>query len=125
MSTEKVISGNNIRGDDGLTRRERNSKIGHNIPLGTLVEVKKESGIQESGLRLYVQDHIRDCDGTPLYSLTLNFFLVGKDVTKPASGNERLDAHLRIANSGAISHGYPEDSLQIIEAAESVYARYA
>jgi hypothetical protein len=125
MNTAKVVSGNEIKGDDGLSRRERNSKIGHNIPLGTLVEVKKESGIQECGLRLYVQEQNRDCDGTPLYSLTFDFFLVGKDFRNPSSGNEHLDSYLQIANRGALSHGYPEDSLEIIEAAESVYARYA
>jgi hypothetical protein len=53
----------------GKTFREENSEKNHNIPLGTLVEVGEEIS-RYSGLRLFVVDHNRDCDGTPLYTLS-------------------------------------------------------
>jgi uncharacterized protein (DUF2249 family) len=47
---------------DGRSYRKVNAEKQHKIPLGTLVEL-------ESGERLYVVAHNRDCDNTPLYSL--------------------------------------------------------
>ena len=46
----------------GRTYRQVNDEKPHLIPLGTLVEI-------ESGERLRVMMHTRDCDQTPLYSL--------------------------------------------------------
>ena len=46
----------------GRTYREVNRANPHAIQIGTLVEL-------ESGARLFVVMHTRDCDGTPLYSL--------------------------------------------------------
>jgi hypothetical protein len=48
----------------GRSYRQVNAARTHAIPLGTLVEI-------ESGERLYVKWHGRDCDQTPLYSLGL------------------------------------------------------
>jgi len=48
----------------GLTWKEKNLAMKHQIPMGTLVEVK------DSGIRLFVCAYQRDCDGTPLYGLT-------------------------------------------------------
>ena len=45
------------------TWREENLEKPHNIPIGALVEL-------QSGIRLFVGSHARDCDGTPLYWLT-------------------------------------------------------
>lgn len=47
----------------------------HNIELGTLVEISCDDSLcdeedQHNGLRLFVVQHTRDCDGTPLYSLS-------------------------------------------------------
>jgi hypothetical protein len=55
--------------ETGKTYREENEALSHNIPLGTLVEVVSEEPDQ-NGLRLFVVSHDRDCDGTPLYSLS-------------------------------------------------------
>ena len=49
----------------GKTWREKNSEMIHNIPIGALVEL-------EDGVRLFVVDHIRDCDQTPLYNLSFD-----------------------------------------------------
>ena len=48
--------------DTGETYREGNNALKHTFPIGSLVEI-------ESGARLFVVSHSRDCDGTPLYSL--------------------------------------------------------
>lgn len=46
----------------GRTYRQVNAEKQHAIPLGALVEL-------ETGERLRVMMHTRDCDQTPLYSL--------------------------------------------------------
>jgi len=46
----------------GRTFRQINAEIDHGIPLGALCEL-------ESGARLFVIKHDRDCDQTPLYAL--------------------------------------------------------
>ena len=46
----------------GRTYRQVNAEKTHAIPLGALVEL-------ETGERLRVMMHTRDCDQTPLYSL--------------------------------------------------------
>ena len=46
----------------GRTYRQVNAERTHAIPLGALVEL-------ETGERLRVMMHTRDCDQTPLYSL--------------------------------------------------------
>ena len=46
----------------GRTYREVNAEKKHRIKIGELVEL-------ESGERLFVKQHTRDCDQTPLYSL--------------------------------------------------------
>jgi len=46
-----------------ITYREINNSKSHNYSVGSLVEL-------DSGCRLFVARHTRDCDGTPLYNLT-------------------------------------------------------
>jgi hypothetical protein len=49
----------------------------HNIPIGSIVEVNCTNcdiPTTEHGLRLYVVRHDRDCDRTPLYSLSFYDF---------------------------------------------------
>lgn len=53
----------------GRTYREVNAEKRHAIPIGALVEVA------ETGERLYVMTHGRDCDQTPLYGLTMHGYL--------------------------------------------------
>jgi hypothetical protein len=50
---------------EGRTYREVNMLKPHKISIGSLVEL-------ESGARLFVSKLTRDCDGTPLYTLTVN-----------------------------------------------------
>jgi len=61
--------------DNGRTVRENNLAKPHTIPLGTLVEVKFDEWFGDGccwkvHARLFVVRHDRDCDGTPLYSLS-------------------------------------------------------
>jgi hypothetical protein len=50
----------------GRTYRQINAAKKHNIPVGALVE------IIETGVRLFVVRHSRDCDQTPLYCLAVD-----------------------------------------------------
>lgn len=65
----KVIVAHDLPSDlPGKTWKEKNLEIQHNIPIGALVEIS--AGFDYDGVRLIVCNHTRDCDGTPLYSLT-------------------------------------------------------
>lgn len=81
----------------GKTYRQENEEKTHNIPLGTLVETP-------DGLRLWVVDHERDFDGTPLYGLSFE---------KRWDVNMFGAAYKALANA-RIDHGYSEESLKII-----------
>lgn len=71
----EIINVSDIVEANGKTWRENNLAIEHGIPIGTLVEVKFDSWFGEGACwkvqaRLWVVAHTRDCDGTPLYSLS-------------------------------------------------------
>ena len=62
---------------NGKTWKENNLAIQHEIPIGTLVEITYNSEYEEeeekkNGVRLFVVNHSRDCDGTPLYDLSFD-----------------------------------------------------
>lgn len=61
--------------ENGKTIEQNNLEKKHNIPIGTLVEVKYDEwfgdgACQKVHARLWVVSHDRDCDGTPLYTLS-------------------------------------------------------
>ena len=61
--------------ENGKTIRENNLAKKHNIPIGTLVEIKFDDWFGDGACwkvhaRLWVVSHDRDCDGTPLYALS-------------------------------------------------------
>lgn len=59
-----------IQGNVGKTFRELNNEMKHNIPIGILVEIIPWDGdCFYGGMRMFVNSHDRDCDGTPLYTL--------------------------------------------------------
>jgi hypothetical protein len=64
-----IIPYSSIVEENGKTIRENNLEIKHRIPVGALVEIHGSDGFSWNGVRLYVREHTRDCDGTPLYSL--------------------------------------------------------
>jgi hypothetical protein len=73
---------------EGRTYRQINAARMHNIPIGTLVEL-------DTGERLRVMMHTRDCDRTPLYSLGI-------------AGDEYQNS------PGQLRHGYDEECLKVI-----------
>lgn len=60
--------------ETGKTWKQENLEKHHTIPLGTLVEIEtwdEQSEHEYGGARLFVASHDRDCDGTPLYALSM------------------------------------------------------
>lgn len=82
-----------VNPETGLTYKEENMLKRHNIPIGTLVEL-------DSGVRVFVVSHGRDCDGTPLYYLAID-----KEDTKQQRKGFR---------NSSWSGGYPEDALSVV-----------
>lgn len=99
---KRAINVSDIVEDNGRTVRQNNMAIKHRIPIGTLVEVNAEE-CEAYGIRAFVVKHERDCDGTPLYSLTINphdIQYIGTDMEK----------YIRFGFSG----GWSDNSLRII-----------
>jgi len=99
-----------VNPDSGKTYREENNELVHNIPLGSLVETDFNDEYLESpksGLRLFVVSHDRDCDGTPLYSLSFQ-----KDWTP-----EKYDFLSKFSRRLMVDSGYGENSLKLIKSA--------
>ena len=72
---KEVLFIGDIVESNGKTIRQNNLEKKHNINLGELVEVKYEEwhgngACEKIHARLWVVSHGRDCDGTPLYSLS-------------------------------------------------------
>ena len=94
----------------GKTWKEENLEKRHNIPIGALVEVKWDAWFGDGACwivhaRLWVVGHRRDCDGTPLYSVS--------QWNDPAFGMTH-DTH----------HGFGEESLTPIELTDAVRQGY-
>lgn len=93
--------------ETGKTFREENESKVHNIPIGALVEVDFDDSCSDrplKGLRLFVVAHNRDCDGTPLYSLSFN-----KNWNPNMYGEQ-----YKLFTTFSIDSGYSEESLKII-----------
>ena len=56
---------------NGKTWKENNLELKHNIPIGALVEINWDGG-EYNGICLFVVEHARDCDGSPLYGLSFD-----------------------------------------------------
>jgi len=99
---------------DSPTWREHNAKMTHSIPLGSLVEVKYDTWFGDGACvkvhaRLWVVSHNRDCDGTPLYSLSDKKI---EDIMHLAEyfGTGSYDQFARV-----YEHGFSESSLTAVE----------
>lgn len=91
----------------GKTFKQENLEIQHNIPIGALVEVKFDQWYGDGACmkvhaRLWVVAHTRDCDGTPLYSLSR------------WNDSEFAKGH------GPTFHDFDEESLTVIPLTENV-----
>lgn len=94
--------------ETGLTYRQENAAKQHNIPLWSLVEVKGE------GLRLYVCEHNRDCDQTPLYSLTMVKQEKYETWKQWSEEKDLMQGVYKTMLMGAVRHGLDEGSLTVI-----------
>ena len=65
----QIVKVSDIIEENGKTIRENNLAKKHKIPLYSLVEINVEDGNEDNGVRLFVVNHSRDCDGMPLYNL--------------------------------------------------------
>lgn len=121
-----LVFAGDIVEENGKSVRENNLERQHRIPLGTLVEIFEDDPLQEDSyhrLRLYVVDHARDCDGTPLYSLSFNkkvveeLRAVERDInTGLLTAQELQLSHcVRWNCLGAILNGFPEESLMVLQ----------
>lgn len=126
MENSKAVFVGDIVEDNGKTVKENNLEKKHSIPLGSLVEITYEDSHEEEnmyGTRAFVVQHSRDCDGTPLYSLSLKktagveFEQVKADIESgKLSADDRAVAQARYwLLSGAIINGYDEDNLKLIK----------
>lgn len=84
-----TLVGDLVEGN-GKTVRENNLARSHTIHFGSLVEIKSDDpSFSWSGVRLWVIDWSRDCDGTPLYILGPND--LESDVRHGGFSEENLD----------------------------------
>ena len=93
----------------GKTPREENAAKSHTIPIGTLVEVKidywhGDGACEKIHARLWVVKHTRDCDQTPMYSISR--------MKDPMIANMLDRSH----------HGIIAEHMKVIEVTESIKA---
>lgn len=84
--------------------QEENLKHVHTIPLGTLVEVTLDYS-EQFGVRGFVVEHTRDCDGEPLYAISL----------MPLKDALSIRECFPDAYRFTISDGWTADCLNVIE----------
>lgn len=75
MSTPFLFIHDLVNPKTGKTYKQENLELQHAIPIGALVEAKIDAWFGEGACwkihaRLWVVSHDRDCDGTPLYSIS-------------------------------------------------------
>lgn len=102
--SELIIIHNLVDPETGKTYRELNLERRHGIPIGSLVEFRRDEEYPKpdiEGVRLFVVAHLRDCDGTPLYAMS-------------ACRSDTVVERRGFANAKWI-HGYTEDDLEVIQ----------
>lgn len=123
----RILNISDMVEENGKTLKENNLEIQHSIPLFTMVEVELEASDVENGLRYFVHSHSRDCDGTPLYRLTTDVKLVGKEIDlKDAIKTCRKDLLEGVwiaVDYGRIVFNYPESCLKVIKSAEEIISK--
>lgn len=106
---------------NGKTIRENNREKSHEFALGSLVEVTYNN----SGLRLYVVQHSRDCDGAPLYNLSFDLD-IDKKIQEHKSEQRDYKDYPTLYQTylgrleGAILRHYGGESLKLIKTPEEV-----
>jgi hypothetical protein len=109
----EIIKFSEIVEANGKTIRENNLEIEHKIPIGALVEVEITKHFANDTsitgrVQLYVIEHTRDCDGSPLYTL-------GKSLGALDDPESNYKIRLFWMWMYGIEQGYPESSLTVVE----------
>ncbi len=97
----------------------------HELDLYTLVEISLPDDPID-GMRLFVQGYSRDFDGTPLYNLTTDLELVGKDTYTLALSNKihnMIDRDFYLIDMGKILNNYPLNCLKVVRPSNEVIAK--
>lgn len=127
-----IIMVSEIVQSNGKTWKENNLSIKHDIPLGTLVEIVYKCEYEENfestyGLRLFVVNHSRDCDGTPLYDMSFdknsyNEYAEADKKIQKGQFQDQMDRSLTLYmyhnSSGSIMRNYSRESLKIVKPCE-------
>jgi hypothetical protein len=121
-----IIYVKDIIEDNGKTIFENNMEKVHNIPIGSLVEVKYNewfgNGSCEIVLaRLFVVSHDRDCDGTPLYSLCkVKEYNENNDSISLIVQGYVIKKEISKAMYFNVKSGFDEESLKVIELTDDI-----
>lgn len=138
-----VVMFSDIVEKNGKTIRENNMERLHSIPVDTLVEVQYDDWLgggacAKTHARLWVVEHGRDCDGTPLYWLGPNPLDVIKTIVcdtcveitgepVPVLGDREEDNadtrrfwHIARMMGIVLRGGFAEDSLMSIQVTEEL-----
>jgi hypothetical protein len=115
----KYVIVSDIVEDNGKTIKQNNLTIVHEIPIGSLVEIQDEGNEEQiNGLRLFVVNHSRDCDGTPLYDLSFKINAQKEyndiEADKSALIKAGLYTALNWQANGSLMRHYGQESLTII-----------
>ena len=70
INMQNMILVSDIVEENGKTVKQNNLEMVHDISLGSLVEIVEDEYSEDGGVRMFVVDYSRDCDGTPLYDLS-------------------------------------------------------
>jgi hypothetical protein len=96
----------------------------HTIPLGSIVELlpfgttPEEDYNEHTGLRLFVVEHTKDCDGSSMYSLSMfNISQIEEKKRLFSSAALIIDNFSFNANTmlGCTLNGYTEENLRVIK----------
>lgn len=107
---------------NGKTVFQNNMEKNHDLSIGTLVEVKYDAwhddgACEKVHARLWIVGHTRDCDGTPLYSLSKYKNIMFVDGSLKYHGDDgwwlKKDIVLNIAND--MHSGFSRESLTPVE----------
>lgn len=139
----EIVMFSDIIEENGRSIRENNLELTHTIPVGTLVEVTAHvdmaNGTKLRGVcHMYVWAHTRDCDGTPLYSLSaqsmsgvvemINWANARGDHQPTQAEMDNFARQLKLDKSYAarmegffrlnLQHGYSREGLRVLSESE-------
>ena len=109
---EILVAAHDLMESNGKTIKENNLEKKHNIPLGSLVEVEiqlydtcAEGIVDLHGIcKLYVVSHDRDCDGSPLYTVSI----------APIVYPDNIRDRMKYKSFFFVESGYSEENLCVI-----------